>query len=45
MGHSREGANLKEVIAEMRAWQKETMACQEVTEASLECKDPASVEL
>jgi hypothetical protein len=36
--------NLKEIIAEMRAWRKETMTCQEATEACLESKEPTSVE-
>jgi hypothetical protein len=37
-------ANLKEITAEMRAWRKVTTACQEGMEASLESKEPASVE-
>jgi hypothetical protein len=32
-------------LAEMRTWQKGTMACQEVTEACLESKEPASVQI
>jgi hypothetical protein len=38
-------ANLKEIIAEMRAWRKETMACQEVTEACLESMEPKLMEI
>jgi hypothetical protein len=31
-------------LAEMRAWQKETMAGQEVTETCVESKEPTSLE-
>jgi hypothetical protein len=29
----------------MRAWLKEMMACQETTEALMECKDPTSEDM
>jgi hypothetical protein len=38
-------ANLKEIIAEMWAWQKEMMACQEAMEACLKNREPTSVEI
>jgi hypothetical protein len=38
-------ANLKEIIAEMWAWQKKMMACQEETEACLKSKELTSVEI
>jgi hypothetical protein len=37
-------ATVKEIIAEVRAWQKETIACQEMMEACLESKEPTSSE-
>jgi hypothetical protein len=36
--------DLTKIIAEMGAWRKETVACQEVTEACLESKEPTSEE-
>jgi phage protein D len=38
-------ANIKEIIAEMTAWRKETTACQEGTGACLESKEPTSLEI
>jgi hypothetical protein len=38
-------SNLKEIIAEMRTWRKETTAYQDGTAACLECKEPTSVEI
>jgi hypothetical protein len=37
-------ANLKEITAEMRTWQRKTTVCQEATEACLESMEPASEE-
>jgi hypothetical protein len=37
--------SLNEIIAKMKAWSKEMMACKETMEACLESKEPASLEV
>jgi hypothetical protein len=37
--------NEKAAIHSLREWRKETMACQETTEARLECKEPTSEDM
>jgi hypothetical protein len=36
---------IEATIHAMRAWRKETMACQDMTEACLECKEPTSEDM
>jgi hypothetical protein len=43
INQAKTAANLKEIIAELRVWLKEIMACEEATEACLDSTEPTTL--